>query len=88
MKRSSIMRDRPVKPMDLAIYWIEYVVRHQGAPHLRYPGMDLTWHQRNLLDVIAFAIISGITLLSVVFFIIKSILKRVYTRPDKNKKNN
>jgi predicted CoA-binding protein len=88
MKRSSIMRDRPVKPMDLAIYWIEYVVRHQGAPHLRYPGMDLAWHQRNLLDVIAFAIISGITLLSVVFFIIKSILKRVYTRPDKNKKNN
>jgi hypothetical protein len=82
------MRDRPVKPMDLAIYWIEYVVRHQGAPHLRYPGMDLAWHKRNLLDVIAFVIISGITLLSVVFFIIKSILKRVHTRPDKNKKNN
>ena len=54
------MRDRPLKPVDSALYWIEYVIRHQGAPHLRYPGADLNWFQRNLLDVVAFVILFSI----------------------------
>ncbi|XP_063922010.1 UDP-glycosyltransferase UGT5-like [Zophobas morio] len=59
-RRSKIMRDRPLKPVDSALYWIEYVIRHQGAPHLRYPGADLNWFQRNLLDVVAFVILFSI----------------------------
>ena len=54
------MRDRPLKPVDSALYWIEYVIRHQGAPHLRYPGADLNWFQRNLFDVVAFVILFSI----------------------------
>lgn len=33
--RSKIMHDQQVKPIDKAIYWLEYVVRHKGATHLR-----------------------------------------------------
>lgn len=29
-KRSKIFHDRQVKPMDNAVYWIEYVIRHKG----------------------------------------------------------
>ncbi|XP_067633316.1 uncharacterized protein [Eurosta solidaginis] len=55
MKRMSrIFRDRPVGPRETAIYWIEYVIRHKGARHLRAAGMDLKWYQFYLLDVIAF----------------------------------
>ncbi|CAG9831116.1 unnamed protein product [Diabrotica balteata] len=56
-KLSTLSRDRPVKPMDLAIYWIEYIAKHKGAPHLRVAALDLTWYQYLLLDVIAFAVI-------------------------------
>ncbi|MGH0156670.1 UNVERIFIED_CONTAM: hypothetical protein FKN15_031857 [Acipenser sinensis] len=36
MKRlSSLQRDQPVKPMDSALFWIEYVMRNKGAAHLR-----------------------------------------------------
>ncbi|KAJ8980271.1 hypothetical protein NQ317_005129 [Molorchus minor] len=39
-RRSKLMKDRPVKPKDLAVYWTEYIIRHNGAPHLRtYHGI-------------------------------------------------
>ncbi|XP_072381846.1 UDP-glycosyltransferase UGT5-like [Diabrotica undecimpunctata] len=56
-KLSDLSRDRPVNPMDLAIYWTEYIAKHKGAPHLRVAALDLTWYQYLLLDVIAFAVI-------------------------------
>ncbi|XP_067631961.1 UDP-glycosyltransferase UGT5-like [Eurosta solidaginis] len=53
---SAIFRDRPQSARETAVYWIEYVVRHKGAPHLRAAGMELTWYQFYLLDVVAFII--------------------------------
>nr|XP_022908453.1 UDP-glucuronosyltransferase 2A1-like [Onthophagus taurus] len=32
---SKLFRDRPMSPIKTAIYWIEYVIKHNGAPHLK-----------------------------------------------------
>uniref|UniRef100_A0A1B6KXH0 UDP-glucuronosyltransferase n=1 Tax=Graphocephala atropunctata TaxID=36148 RepID=A0A1B6KXH0_9HEMI len=32
---SRIVRDQPMSPADAAVYWVEYVLRHGGAPHLK-----------------------------------------------------
>ncbi|XP_002063665.3 UDP-glycosyltransferase UGT4 [Drosophila willistoni] len=53
---SRIFRDRPVEARKNAVYWIEYVIRHQGAAHMRSAGLDLNWVQFYLLDVIAFVV--------------------------------
>ncbi|XP_972349.3 UDP-glycosyltransferase UGT5-like isoform X1 [Tribolium castaneum] len=84
LKRSKIMKDRPIKPLDNAIYWIEYVIRHQGAPHLRYPGMDLNWFQRNLLDVGAFATIALLLILALIRLIVKLIFNKKVTKEKIN----
>lgn len=55
--RSKLLHDRPMKPMDLAIYWTEFVIRNKGAPHLRVAGLDLPWYKYLLLDVVAFILI-------------------------------
>ena len=47
------LRDQPQDPVTRAVYWIEYVVRHGGTPHLRSPELDLNWIQLNNLDVVA-----------------------------------
>lgn len=51
------MHDQPVQPLDLARYWIEYVIRHKGAPHLRSAGLDLSWLQREMIDVTLFLLV-------------------------------
>ncbi|KAF0887013.1 UD11 glucuronosyltransferase, partial [Crocuta crocuta] len=66
MRLSSLHKDRPVEPLDLAVFWVEFVMRHKGAPHLRPAAHDLTWYQYHSLDVIGFllAIVLGVVFIT------------------------
>ncbi|XP_066245979.1 UDP-glucosyltransferase 2-like [Euwallacea similis] len=50
--QSQLFRDRPVEPLDEAIYWIEYVIRTNGAAHLKVLGATLPFYKFYMLDVI------------------------------------
>ncbi|XP_053139653.1 UDP-glucuronosyltransferase 1A1-like isoform X7 [Hemicordylus capensis] len=54
MHLSALHLDRPIHPLDLAVHWVEFVMKHKGAPHLRPAAHDLNWIQYHSLDVIAF----------------------------------
>ncbi|XP_053198991.1 UDP glucuronosyltransferase 5 family, polypeptide G1 [Scomber japonicus] len=55
MKRLSRLHvDLPMSPMDTAIFWIEYVIRNQGAAHLRSEAFSLPWYSYFCLDVLVF----------------------------------
>lgn len=57
MKRASrIFRDRPMNAMDTAMFWIDYIIEHRGAPHMVSAGLDLAWYQFYLLDIVAIAL--------------------------------
>ncbi|XP_013913257.1 PREDICTED: UDP-glucuronosyltransferase 1-1-like [Thamnophis sirtalis] len=49
---SSLHLDRPVEPLDLAVHWVEFVMKHKGAAHLRPAAHDLNWIQYYSIDVI------------------------------------
>ena len=68
---STIQRNQPIKPLDRAIFWIEFVMRHKGAKHLRPAAHNLTWFQYHSLDVIGFLLACVAT---VVFVITKCCL--------------
>uniref|UniRef100_A0A6M2DZS4 UDP-glucuronosyltransferase n=1 Tax=Xenopsylla cheopis TaxID=163159 RepID=A0A6M2DZS4_XENCH len=74
---SEIFRDRIIDPLDTAIYWIEYVIRHKGAKHLRTAAIDLPWYSYYMLDILVVIII----LLAMPFFIAKmlhSFVKKMF----------
>lgn len=50
-RRGRVMRDEPMSPGDWATYWIEYVLRHEGATHLRSPALHIPWYQLYNVDV-------------------------------------
>ncbi|XP_028129750.1 UDP-glycosyltransferase UGT5-like [Diabrotica virgifera virgifera] len=56
--RSSLMHDRISRPMDTAVYWIEYVIRNKGAPHLKVAAVNMPFYKYFLLDVIALILLS------------------------------
>ncbi|XP_018563273.1 UDP-glucuronosyltransferase 2B9-like [Anoplophora glabripennis] len=78
--RSKIMHDQPLKQLDEAMFWIEYVIRHKGAPHFRTPALNLKWYQRLLLDVI---LVVGVTVVSICV-IISYLLKWMLNSINKN----
>ncbi|XP_058632560.1 UDP-glucuronosyltransferase 2A1-like [Onychostoma macrolepis] len=65
MRLSRIHHDRPIKPLDETVFWIEFVMRNKGAKHLRVEAHNLTWYQYHCLDVFAFLI----TILTVVLYV-------------------
>uniref|UniRef100_A0A0P6EHC7 UDP-glucuronosyltransferase n=1 Tax=Daphnia magna TaxID=35525 RepID=A0A0P6EHC7_9CRUS len=64
-KVSELIRDQMETPLDRVIYWIEYIIRHKGAPHLRTASRKLSLHQRFLFDVMLFVFLVGILMFSV-----------------------
>ncbi|XP_017690245.1 PREDICTED: UDP-glucuronosyltransferase 1-6-like isoform X6 [Lepidothrix coronata] len=54
---SDLHLDRPIHPLDLAVHWVEFVMRHKGAPHLRPAAHDLNWVQYHSLDVLGFLLL-------------------------------
>lgn len=72
MKRvSTLFHDRPMKPVDTALWWTEYVLRHDNVHHLRSMSINKSWYERRHLDVwgtIALVVITSITF---AFYIVK-----------------
>ena len=54
VKLSAVHLDRPIKPLDLAVFWTEFVMRHKGADHLRPAAHNLNLIQYHSLDTICF----------------------------------
>lgn len=68
-------KDRPNTAMDSAIYWIEYVIRHKGAPFMKSPIADLNWFEFHLIDIAALIIVTVILALLILFLLVRNICK-------------
>ncbi|XP_055628473.1 UDP-glycosyltransferase UGT5-like [Toxorhynchites rutilus septentrionalis] len=75
-------RDQPQTPLELAVFWVEYVIRHNGAPHIRTASMDLSFMQYHNLDVLG--VLLGVPIL--VIYLLSRLIARV--KPSKSDKMN
>ncbi|CAH1286163.1 unnamed protein product [Diabrotica balteata] len=53
-KAKAILLDQPMKGVEKAVWWIEYVIRHKGAKHLRSPAADMSFFEYFMVDVVLF----------------------------------
>ena len=83
---STIFKDRPLSAMDTAIYWIEYVIRHKGAYHLRSPAADMHFYEYLLLDVILFVIFIIFSLTIVIYLVLQKCYSTIRPRFNDSKK--
>ena len=71
---SKSLQDQPTTPLQRAVFWTEYVIRHGGAPQLRCPAAQLSWVEFLLLDVVGLLLLA----LLVVVFLLRRILRAVF----------
>ncbi|XP_014327765.1 UDP-glucuronosyltransferase 2C1-like isoform X1 [Xiphophorus maculatus] len=76
---SRLHQDQPMPPMDQATFWIEYVIRHKGAPHLRTKAYRMPWYSYHCLDVLLLLMTS----VAVVFFSVFAVFRFLFC----NRKN-
>ncbi|XP_063775876.1 UDP-glucuronosyltransferase 2A2-like isoform X4 [Pseudophryne corroboree] len=87
MRISRIHHDQPVKPLDRAVFWIEFVMRHKGAKHLRPASHELTWYQYHCLDVIGFLLVCLFTVLYITVKILSFCCRKCRPTKKKQKKH-
>ncbi|KAL3267222.1 hypothetical protein HHI36_011357 [Cryptolaemus montrouzieri] len=88
---SSIASDQMVPALEKAVWWIEYVLRHDGAKHLSYSGKHIPFYQFYMLDLLAVFITSVVLFIYISVFTIKRIFqllsymrKSIKTKKSKN----
>ncbi|XP_078051500.1 UDP-glycosyltransferase UGT5-like [Augochlora pura] len=87
MKRvSTLFKDRPMKAIDTAIYWVEYVGRHGNI--LQSPAIHLAWWQQKLLDVYGFLLACLLIAILVVVYVLRKITRLLFGCKSCSTKNN
>jgi glucuronosyltransferase len=56
-KLREVVHDTPMKPVDKAAWWVEYVIRHGGTLHLDYPGRHVPFWKYMMLDLIGIVVL-------------------------------
>lgn len=73
--RSSLFRDRPLHPLEEAVWWCEYILRHKGAPHLRSQARVLSDVKLLMWDLLLVWLVGFIGLIFGFNYIIKRVFK-------------
>lgn len=71
---SSEYRDRPLGALASAMFWVNYVVRHQGGAAIRTRGIDIASNHLHLFDLFVFyfgVAIAITSILPAVYFAVK-----------------
>lgn len=84
MKRlARLHRDKPMHPLDHAIFWIEFVIRHKGADHLKSESYRMSWFHYFSMDVALFLMgILGLVMITTVMFI-RCFFQRMFKNKSK-----
>lgn len=77
---SSIQRDQPTKPLDRVMFWIEFVMRHKGAAHLRTESYKMSSIQYYSIDVAAFLLAVILLVFTLFISAVKFLLRKLFYR--------
>lgn len=85
---SRLFQDKPKRPLETAIWWIEYAIRNPSAPQFQSVVLKLGWIASNSYDVILALLVAVHLLLYVVFKVTKCIKKTFAKTESKKLKSN
>ncbi|KPJ19197.1 Ecdysteroid UDP-glucosyltransferase [Papilio machaon] len=74
----NLMQDQPQKPLERTIWWLEYILRHGGAKHLRSPAANISWSEYLELELVSFILIFLFTSLILVVLVTRYILRKLF----------
>ncbi|XP_029992195.1 UDP-glucuronosyltransferase 2C1-like isoform X2 [Sphaeramia orbicularis] len=81
---SRLHRDQPIKPLDQAVFWIEYVIRHKGAAHLKAQSYKMSWFVYYSIDVVAALLATALLLMFTFILVVKLLWRMIFGKKIKH----
>ena len=79
---SDLIMDQPQHPLDRAVWWLEYLLRHPHNTNMKPHTHNLYWFQYFLLDILAVLLL---TLTAVIILVVKLLKCCCSRQKSKNK---
>nr|XP_033333360.1 UDP-glucuronosyltransferase-like isoform X1 [Megalopta genalis]XP_033333361.1 UDP-glucuronosyltransferase-like isoform X2 [Megalopta genalis]XP_033333362.1 UDP-glucuronosyltransferase-like isoform X3 [Megalopta genalis] len=73
-----LVNDNPYDLVKNLVWWVEYVIRYKGTPHLRSKLAHQPWYQRCDMDIVVFLTIVSVLFVSTMTSIIAKLAVRLY----------
>lgn len=80
----NLLQDEPTTSLERAIWWIEYVIRHKGAPLFKSNAVEMPLWKYCMLDIIGFVGIFLIVFIYCTFKLFKFIIRKVFSTKVKS----
>lgn len=87
-KISKRLMDQPQTPMEKAIFWVEYVIRNDGAPFMKTSARNLDMIEYHNLDVYAVLALGAFLVFAFTLVVILIILKLTCSSRNDSKASN
>ncbi|CAF4941885.1 unnamed protein product [Pieris macdunnoughi] len=72
IKLRELLNDQPESPLERSVWWIEYVLRHGGAKHLRAPNANMPMYEfyeiEFLLKLTALVLLSCVVIIATLYY--------------------
>lgn len=81
-KISKLFQDKPMKPLETALWWVDYVIRNPNLDHMKSPTLDIGLFAGNSLDILLAAVV---VFNLVIFGICKTFNKMFGSKKQKKK---
>lgn len=81
---SQLFQDKPRRPLETAIWWIEFVIRNPSAPQFQSTALKLGWFASNSYDVIL-ALLLALHLLFYFIFKLAKFMRNLFVKSDSKK---
>lgn len=75
---SARFRDKPQHPVDLAKYYVDYVIRHKGAEFMQSSSTYLNFIELNNLDVYAICGVAIFLIVYIPYFMLKKLFQLLF----------
>ncbi|KAJ8881185.1 hypothetical protein PR048_017658 [Dryococelus australis] len=85
---SALVNDQITTPMERAVWWTEYVLRHKGAKHLRTAAVDMPWYTYLLLDIVLFLLVITSLVVVLLSIAVRFILRKLELYRSQKEKTN
>lgn len=79
------LQDQPLSPMENAMFWVEYVIRHKGAYHLQSSAKYLNYIQYHNADIYISLATVLFLIIFLPFYVIKKILRLLIKKAKSDK---
>lgn len=81
------MKDDVPNATEKVMYWTDYVIKHEGAKHLRQEGINMPLYQYLLLDIIMVSVLVVVLIIALTLLVLIKIRKLFPTSLKKLKNN-